>query len=230
MYFCSMTFVFPYKKRTSDFELIQSIRWIRMSFPLAKIFTIGDEIEGAQNIPCKVFSNIRGVDVTNKMLTFAREHGGQFIYMNDDFFVTPKLRADIPIYNGEIIINPKHPGHYQIACKNSIEFLQYNGHSIYNFETHSPVLMDSKKLIKTFDKVNWQSDNHFIKSIYLNVNQPKKIRPGTNLKLSSGDIAKAESFLRDYGCFSSSDEFINSAGGHWIKNLTFVLERPPCFE
>lgn len=230
MYFCSMTFVFPYKKRTSDFELIQSIRWIRMSFPLANVFTIGDEIDGAQNIPCKVFSNIRGVDVTNKMLTFAREHGGKFIYMNDDFFVTPKLRADVPIYNGEIIVNPKHPSHYQIACKNTLEFLNHFGHSIYNFETHSPVLMDSKKLIKTFDKVNWQSDNHFIKSIYLNVNPPKNIRPGTNLKLSSGDIAKAESFLRDYGCFSSSDEFINSAGGHWIKNLTFVLERPPCFE
>ena len=122
MYFCSMTFVFPYKKRTSDFELIQSIRWIRMSFPLAKIFTIGDEIDGVQNIPCKVFSNIRGVDVTNKILTFANEIGGKFIYMNDDFFVTPKLRADVPIYNGELIINPKHPGHYQIACKNSIEF------------------------------------------------------------------------------------------------------------
>jgi len=92
------------------------------------------------------------------------------------------------------------------------------------------VLMDSKKLIKTFNKVNWQSDNHFIKSIYLNYNLPKKIRPGTNLKLPIGDIAKAELFLRDYGCFSSSDEFINSAGGLWIKNLTFVLERPPCFE
>ena len=225
-----MNFVFPYKKRTSDFELIQSIRWIRMSFPLAKIFTIGDEIEGAKNIPCPVFSNIRGVDVTNKMLTFAREHGGKFIYMNDDFFVTPKLRADVPIYNGEIIVNPKHPSHYQIACKNTIEYLKHFGHPTLNFETHSPVLMDSKKLIKTFDKVNWQSDNHFIKSIYLNVNRPKNIRFGTNLKISSGDIAKAESFLRDYGCFSSSDEFINSAGGQWIKNLTLILERRPCFE
>jgi hypothetical protein len=96
MYFCSMTFVFPYKKRTSDFELIQSIRWIRMSFPLAKIFTIGDEIDGVQNIPCPVFSNIRGVDVTNKILTFANQIGGKFIYMNDDFFVTPKLRAELP--------------------------------------------------------------------------------------------------------------------------------------
>jgi len=225
-----MTFVFPYKKRTSDFELIQSIRWIRMSFPDAKIFTIGDEIEGAQNIPCKVFSNIRGVDVTNKILTFANQIGGKFIYMNDDFFVTPKLRADVPIYNGEIIINPKHPGHYQIACKNSIEFLEYFGYSIYNFETHSPVLMDSKKLIKTFNKVNWQSDNHFIKSIYLNSNLPKNIRPGTNLKLAKCDIPKAEQFLRDYGSFSTGDGFLNSTGSSWIKNLTLILEAPPCFE
>lgn len=225
MYFCSMNFVFPYKKRTSDFELIQSIRWIRMSFPLAKVFTIGDEIDGVQNIPCPVFSRIRGVDVTNKILTFANTIGGQFIYMNDDFFISPKLRANIPIYNGEIIINPKHPSHYQIACKNTLEFLNHFGHSIYNFETHSPVLMNSKKLIKTFDKVNWQSDNHFIKSIYLNTNLPKNIQPGTNLKIPIGDIKKAETFLRQFGCFSSSDDFINSAGGLWIKNLTFVAQK-----
>lgn len=225
-----MNFVFPYKKRTSDFELIQSIRWIRMSFPLAKVFTIGDEIEGVQNIPCLIFSRIRGVDVTNKILTFANTIGGQFIYMNDDFFISPKLRADVPIYNGEIIINPKHPSHYQIACKNTIEFLNHFGHSIYNFETHSPVLIDSKKLIKTFDQLNWQSDNHFIKSIYLNVNQPKEIQPGTNLKLAKCDIPKAEQFLRDYGCFSTGDGFLNSTGSTWIKNLTLILEAPPCFE
>lgn len=224
-----MIFAFPYKKRTTNFELIHSIRFIRMSFPDAKIFTIGDQIDDVDNIPCKVFSNIRGVDVTNKMLTFAREHGGKFIYMNDDFFVTPKFNPDQPIFNGQLKINPVHPAHYQIACKNTIQFLEHYGHPTFNFETHSPVLMDSKKLLKTFDKVNWQKDNHFIKSIYLNVNPPRKKQSGTNLKIAKDDIAKAELFLRQYGCFSSSDEFINSAGGHWIKNLTLILEPPPYF-
>ena len=230
MYFCSMNFVFPYKKRTSDFEMIQAIRWIRMSFPKAKVFTIGDIVPGAENIPCKQYNNIRGVDVTNKILTFANTIGGKFIYMNDDFFVTAKLRADIPIYNGDLIINPDHPTHYQIAVKNTIDLLQYYGHSIKNFETHSPVLMDSKKLIKTFDQLNWKEDNHFIKSIYLNFNPPKESRSGTNLKLAKCDIPKAELFLRDYGCFSTGDGFLNSIGSTWIKNLTLILERPPCFE
>jgi hypothetical protein len=72
-----MNFVFPYKKRTSDFEMIQSIRWIRMSFPKAKVFTIGDIVPGAENIPCKQFNNIRGVDVTNRILTFANQVGGE---------------------------------------------------------------------------------------------------------------------------------------------------------
>jgi len=78
--------------------------------------------------------------------------------------------------------------------------------------------------------MNWKEDNHFIKSIYLNVNQPKELRAGTNLKLSNCDIPKAEQFLRDYGCFSTGDAFINSVGSTWIKNLTLILERPPCFE
>ena len=230
MYFCSMNFVFPYKKRTSDFEMIQSIRWIRMSFPKANIFTIGDIVPGAENIPCKQYNNIRGVDVTNKILTFANTIGGKFIYMNDDFFVTAKLRADVPIFNGDLAINDIHPTHYQIAAKNTIDFLEYFGHPIKNFETHSPVLMDSKKLIKTFDQLNWKEDNHFIKSIYLNFNPPKETQSGTNLKLSKCDISKAEQFLRDYGCFSTGDGFLNSIGSTWIKNLTLILEAPPCFE
>jgi len=129
-----------------------------------------------------------------------------------------------------LAINDIHPTHYQIAVKNTIDFLEYFGHPIKNFETHSPILMDSKKLIKTFEQLNWKEDNHFIKSIYLNVNQPKETRAGTNLKLSNCDIQKAEQFLRDYGCFSTGDAFINSVGSNWIKNLTLILEAPPCFE
>lgn len=80
-----MTFVFPYRRGRDDFDIQQSIRFIRMSFPDAHIVTVGDKVATIDNIPCPQLNNIRGADVTNKVLTYARQRGGEFIYMNDDF-------------------------------------------------------------------------------------------------------------------------------------------------
>lgn len=217
MYFCSMNFVYPYKKRSEEFELIQSIRWIRMSFPLANVYVVGDYFPDVIHIPCKQFNNIRGCDVTNKMLTFANQIGGKFIYMNDDFFCSPNLKPQIPIYKGNLIVNDQHPLHYQIAAMNTIDFLKYYNRPILNYETHSPILMDSKRLIKTFEQVNWQHDNHFIKSIYLNSNVPKKSIEGFNCKINSANIPTALKYLDVHGCFSTGKDFLDDAGATWIK-------------
>lgn len=222
MYFCSMNFVYPYKKRSEEFELIQSIRWIRMSFPLANVYVVGDYFPDVIHIPCKQFNNIRGCDVTNKMLTFANQIGGKFIYMNDDFFCTPNLKPEHPIYKGNLIINDNHPPHYQTAAMNTLEFLKYYNRPTLNYETHSPVLMDSKRLIKTFEQVNWKDDNHFIKSIYLNSNVPKKSIEGFNCKINSANIPTALQYLDVHGCFSTGKDFLDDAGATWIKTLIFV--------
>lgn len=219
-----MTFVFPYRRGRDDFDIQQSIRFIRMSFPEADIVTVGDKVATIDNIPCPQFNNIRGADVTNKMLTFARQRGGQFIYMNDDFFVTPKLRADIPIHSGELEIIAKHPSHYREAMFNTIQFLKYYDRPLWNFETHSPVLIDSEKLIATFELIEWQKYNHFIKSIYLNMNLPEYIRKGVNVKLHHDNIPKAEELLRTYGCLSTNETFYTTRGRSWIKNLFWIPE------
>jgi hypothetical protein len=219
-----MTFVFPYRRGRDDFDIQQSIRFIRMSFPEANIVTVGDKVATIDNIPCPQLNNIRGSDVTNKMLTFARERGGSFIYMNDDFYITPKLRADIPIHVGEFELNPRHPSHYREAMFNTIEFLKYYDRPLWNFETHSPVLMDSDKLLEIFELIEWQRYNHFIKSIYLNMNLPEFIRKGDNVKLAKDNIPKAEELLRTYGCFSTSDSFLTTRGRSWLKNLFWIPE------
>ena len=219
MYFCSMNFVYPYKKRSEEFELIQSIRWIRMSFPLANVYVVGDYFPDVIHIPCKQFNNIRGCDVTNKMLTFANQIGGKFIYMNDDFFCTPNLKPEHPIFKGNLIVNESHPPHYQVAAMNTLDFLKYYNRPTLNYETHSPVLMDSNRLIKTFEQVNWQHDNHFIKSIYLNSNVPKKSIEGFNCKINSANIPTALKYLDVHGCFSTGKDFLDDAGATWIKTL-----------
>jgi hypothetical protein len=76
--------------------------------------------------------------------------------------------------------------------------------------------MNSQRLIDLFDNINWQDDNHFIKSIYCNVYQvPSK--DGVNCKISVPSIAKAQEYISIQGCFSTGDNFWNKATVAWIK-------------
>ena len=215
-----MNFVYPYhSKVVDDFEINQSIELIRNLYPNAKIWTIGREVEGVNNIPCNQHNNIRGCDVTNRILTFAKKIGGDFIYMNKDFYLTELWQPHVAINNGPLIVNPEHAPHTQIAQSNTLEFLKHNNFTAYNFETHTPVLMNSQKLIDLFDNINWEFDNHFIKSIYCNVYQvPSK--DGVNSKVSVPSIEKAQEFISINGCFSTGDHFWNKATVKWIKSLT----------
>lgn len=211
-----MVFVYPYKKSSSHFEISQSMRWIRKFQPDAVFYTIGDAVDGALNIPCKQYNNIRGVDVTNRILTFAKKIGGEFIYMNDDFYINENFDFNAVMYKGDLTINPVHPPHYQEASRNTIEFLRYNDFPTRNFECHQPVKMDSKKLLKLFRTINWMDGNHFIKSIYLNVYK-HEIKPGENTKLHHYDLQKATTFLEDHGCLSIGDGFLIKPGVEFLK-------------
>jgi hypothetical protein len=211
-----MTFVYPYKRSPDHFDILQSIAWIKRIQPDATIYTIGDAVPGALNIPCTQFNNIRGIDVTNRILTFAKIIGGDFVYMNDDFYISEQWIADVVYFKGILEINPNHPPHYQEAARNTVEFLMHNKFPINNYECHQPVMMNSEKLIKLFNQINWQDGNHFIKSIYLNVYKCNA-HAGDNVKLHRPDIAKASEFLRMYGCFSTGEAFLSKAGVDFLK-------------
>jgi len=222
MYLCSklMKFVYPYISSAFDFDIKQSIRYASLFFKDAEFYTIGDKIPEAKNIPCQKFNNIRGCDVTNKILTFAKKIGGDFIYMNDDFYVNDKYNFNHPICKGYLNVNPIHPPHYQTASKNTIEFLKYNNYKTLNFETHSPIVINSDKLIKLFDSINWKEDNHFIKSLYLNVYPPDDFISGDNVKIKEPNFLKAQEFLYKYGCLSTGDGFMTTDGALFIKKLS----------
>jgi len=215
-----MVFVYPYhSKAESDFEITQSIRWLRLVYPNAQIWTVGKPIDGINNLPCTQHNNIRGCDVTNRILTFAKKIGGDFIYMNKDFFITKIWQPHVAINMGSIIVNPQHPPHTQTAQQNTLEFLKHNNFTAYNFETHTPVMMNSQKLIDLFDNINWHNDNHFIKSIYCNVYKvPSK--DGFNCKVSVPSIDKAKELITLQGCFSTGDGFFNTSRSEWIKTYS----------
>lgn len=219
MYICSMIFVYPYLKSDNDWDITQSIRWIRTAFPFAHIVTVGDRIDQADEcIPhLKRYQN-RGCDVTDKILTFCKVHpDADFIYMNDDFFVSEGFIPERNISNGELIINPAHPPHYQQACLNSSQFLKHNEFTSINFECHQPVLLNARALMDLFERIEWKEHNHFIKSLYLNV-YGMDHDPGHNLKLNEPKILLASQFLSEWGCFSIGDGFKTPKGVEFILN------------
>ena len=81
-----MVYVYPYIRANHDLDIKLSLKSVLLADPTAEIFTIGDRVTEADCIKHKKTLNHRGCDVTDKILTFAQEIGGDFIYMNKDFF------------------------------------------------------------------------------------------------------------------------------------------------
>ena len=206
MYFCSMLFVYPYKKNNNISTIEHSIRWTLKQFPNAEIYIIGDPVMGYNNLKPDKRSSVRGCDVTHKLLTFARKVKGDFIYMNDDFFIGPNFNPDITWSSGNIIIKDTHAPTYQEACQNTMDALKSMGCTMMNFECHAPVKMNSQLLIDLFDSISWDGHNHFVKSIYLNYYQIPN-SPAQNLKITN-DVKKAQQLLDLYGSFSCSDQWM----------------------
>lgn len=213
-----MVFVYPYIKRANNFDIELSIKSVLNVYPKAEIFTVGDRIYEAENIKHKKSLFHRGCDVTDKILTFAREHGGDFMYMNADFFITKNFDIHRALFSNHITINSDHAPHYQEAAMNTKHFLEFNDFDSLNFECHQPMLFNSQMLIDLFNAIEWQNHNHFIKSLYGNVYDVPKI-PAVNLKLNDSKIAMADRFLQNFGCFSIGEGFKNKTGVNYLNKL-----------
>ena len=118
-----MKYVYPYRRSSNKVDVLaHSIEWLKAFDQDAEIYIIGDPHPGGIHVPIQTLP-IRGCDVTNKMMHFAWHFGGQFCYMNDDFFIGPNFRFDRILSNGNLQINDKHAPTYQEAMQNTMDFI-----------------------------------------------------------------------------------------------------------
>ena len=215
-----MIFIYPYKRKENDFLISHSIRLVKKHYPDAGIYTVGDKVEGASHIEHKDSHIIRGVNVTSKVLHAANIFK-EFVYMNDDFFINDKFDLNC-VYGSNEHLERKE-GKASIAWNQAVDntshWLGHNGYDLLSYECHQPVLFNSKKLIETFEQVAWKQSDHFIKSIYFNVNVPGDIKHIPNTKLIRPETWKAEQYLNDFGCFSVGQGFMTEEGANFIKQL-----------
>lgn len=218
-----MIFVFPYKKKDSDFSIKHSIKSVLKYYPNATIYTIGDKVDNVLNIPF-IDSNIRrGVNVTAKILHFAKFTSHEdFIYMNDDFFINERFDFDYTYHGGELLERKEGKASiaWNQAVDNSKHFLEHNGFDTVTYECHQPVKFNSKLLIETFEQLDWKNHDHFLKSIYFNMNPPTKKKVIENVKLIEPKIDKAKLYMTMFGCLSIGNGFLTESGVNYIKKLT----------
>lgn len=217
-----MTFVYPYKRKTNDFSLIHSIRCVLKHYPDSEIVVIGDKPDiDCRHIPFIDSNIIKGANVTAKLMLFSRQSNCDFIFMNDDFFINERFDFD-RVHQGTEQLERKE-GKASIAWNqavdNSKHWLEHNGFKTITYECHQPVKLNSNKFIDVFSQINWRDNDHFIKSIYFNVNEPKNPKPIENVKLIEPNINKANKYLTMFGCISISESFLTEKGSSFIKTL-----------
>lgn len=216
-----MLFVYPYKRKENDFLINLSIRCVRKHYPEARIVTVGDTVEGVANITFKDSNKIKGANVTAKCLHVATLHDS-FVYMNDDFFINDNFDFTFTHRSVEQLERKEGKASiaWQQATDNSKHFLQANKFEAVSYECHQPCIFDSKKLIQTFKSIDWTKHDHFIKSLYFNINTPPKVKEIPNVKLIRPEIFKAKKYLDSFGCFSVGHGFLTPEGCAFIQSLS----------
>jgi len=214
-------FIYPYKRKENDFILLESVRLVRELYPNAPIFTVGDSVEGIDNIPFKDSYQIRGCNVTAKCL-YVADLFKDFVYMNDDFIINDRYDLS-KVYGGNEELERKEGKAsiaWQQAVDNTKHFLKHNGFNTLTYECHQPVVFNSELLVHTMDLIEWKNNNHFIKSLYFNINEPTKVIPMENTKLKEFKEHKANTLLNIYGCLSVSHTFLANGGAEYLKGLS----------
>lgn len=213
-----MIFIYPYKRKDSDFLLLNSVRVVKSIYPDAECYTVGDKVEGVKNIPFKDSHEIKGVNVTAKMLHVATLFE-EFVYMNDDFFISDTYDLNKVYCSFENLERKPHASSaWNLATDNTKHWLEYNGYPIRSYECHQPVVFNSKKLIKTFRLLDWEN-HHFLKSIYFNVN-PHELEIIQNNKLIKFDKRESDRRLKEWGWLSVGGDYLTASGIDYIKRLT----------
>lgn len=215
-----MIFIYPYKRKENDFCIKQSVRLVMKHYPDARCITIGDKVEGIENIPFIDSHKLRGSNVTAKCL-HASKLFKEFIYMNDDFFINERFDFN-KTYAGMELLERKE-GKASIAWNQAVDntkhYLEHYKYPTITFECHQPVKFESKKLQETFKGLDWKENDHFLKSLYFNINQPKKLKLIENTKLIEPNTVRAQKLLDMYGVFSVGLGFLTEKGCQFIKNM-----------
>jgi len=96
-----------------------------------------------------------------------------FVFMNDDHIFTKETDiTNYPFYHkGELTEALNSTGTYKLTMRHTLEYLQDNAKSTFNYDTHCPIIYNKQKFLATFEPIDFDIPfGYGIKSMYGNLN------------------------------------------------------------
>jgi hypothetical protein len=141
----------------------------------------------------------------------------QFLFMNDDHFITKSFNAiQLPFFHKGIIATemnlPELNYNYKQTLLNTNSALIERGYPAYNFDTHTPIIYNKKIFPIIFNLYNWNLKySYAVKSIYCNtLGLFGKYMDDCKI-LKRHDYSTLESLTSDKQFFSISDSAIGDS-------------------
>lgn len=163
-------------------------------------FHVDESIFPARNIYLKIKSMCQHPEISEN-----------FLFMNDDHFFTHDFVAsEIPYYYTGDLREIKNNTTYQETINNTIRTLENRNRLTLNFDTHTPIIYNKEKFLKTTSEYFWTKDHAYcIKSIYCNTLKIEGVNiEDGKFRNPKGD-EQLDHWLSKHKIFSIEDTAIN---------------------
>lgn len=149
-----------------------------------------------------------------------------FIYFNDDFFITKEINAFFYPYYADKTLNRKIADYmhdednwYNTNIVNTIGVLEDNNFSTYNYDIHCPIVINKDRFLKLMATFDWQKYDYCIKSLYANsLGIPPTIMEDVKFR-GSKKKTTIERVIEDRHIFSTGDSCLTKTMKEFIKSL-----------
>lgn len=176
------TIVIPLTKSKIDYlDLKYFLRSIeKFATGYDNIVIIGERPKGIKNVTFLPFSETfiemhkeRNIVDKIKYACKQEEVSEDFIFANDDYiFLQPIELSSYPYYHkGELENATDSKSMYRHTMRHTLEYLQENAKTTFNYDTHCPIIYNKQKFLSTFDVIDFDIPfGYGIKSMYGNLN------------------------------------------------------------
>jgi len=198
-----MDVVIPLKQDSiwHDNELRHCLRSIERNFlDLGKIYLIGDRpswVTRVFHIPFPdAYPNNKGANIISKLMEACRDPNisSDFLFVSDDqYMLQPMWPRDIkPYYVSDLRNQKLDPDQsFWMQCLfNMREAMLKDGLSCFNFEPHTPVIINKRKFWSIMLNYNWEEILYSTLSIYFNniISKPEPMPDDYRARFNKEDI------------------------------------------
>jgi hypothetical protein len=161
-----------------NMELLFSLRSLQEFLPdIDRVVVVGERppwLKDVIHIPARDPHKCKERNIMEKVLKACAVASPKFLFMNDDHFaLRTQLAFALPAWCAGTLAGLgnrlKAASHYRQALLNTDKVLAARGHSVHNFDIHTPIVYDAVEFPKVMTSYDWELlRGYVVKSLYAN--------------------------------------------------------------